>query len=161
MCTSGLDGRHLVFRASGCRGHCLQQYFWRAWMISHGFSTKICVSMCYTIGDSGVTVLLHFEAAILDFWLPVWSESFHTDSFGLLDPKNMGVAVEILLLACLEPEIHLGGKFTPPPWVLTFVKNLGSRRVNVILSCWNKYVLIQILLKLCLLIDFLLFKGST
>ena len=26
----------------------------------------------------------------------------------------MGVAVEILLLARLEPEIHLGGKFTPP-----------------------------------------------
>jgi hypothetical protein len=26
----------------------------------------------------------------------------------------MEVAVEILLLACLEPEIHLGGKLTPP-----------------------------------------------
>ena len=108
-----LGGRHLVFRASGCRGHCLQHYFWRAWLISHGFTTKIFVSMYYTIADNGVTVLLHFEAAIFDFWILVWSESFHTDSSGLLDPKNMGVAVEILLLACLEPEIHLGVNLPP------------------------------------------------
>ena len=54
--------------------------------------------------------MLHFRAAILDFWLPVWSGNFHIDFFELLDPKNMGVAVGILILARLEAEIHLGGR---------------------------------------------------
>ena len=67
------------------------------------------VSMCYTSKYNRISVLLHFRAAILDFWLPVWSGSFHIDFFELLDPKNMGVAVEILLLARLEAEIHLWG----------------------------------------------------
>ena len=77
-----------------------------------------------------ISVLLHFRIDILEFWLPVWSESFHNDFFELLDPKNMGVAIEISLLAHLEPEIHLGGKFAPPLSVLTFVKNLVSRWVK-------------------------------
>jgi hypothetical protein len=70
--------------------------------------------VCYTSGDIRISVLVHFTAAILRFWLPVWSGSYHNASIGLLDPENMGVAVEILLLAGLEPEIHLGGNSTPP-----------------------------------------------
>jgi hypothetical protein len=32
-----------------------------------------------------------------------------------IDLENMGVAVEILFLGAIEPEICLGGIFTPPP----------------------------------------------
>ena len=39
-----------------------------------------------------------FDAAILDFSLPVWSRSIATFSIRLLGPENIGVAVGILLL---------------------------------------------------------------
>ena len=55
-----------------------------------------------------------FPAAILDFWLPVSSDKVADRPNEKFDPKNMGVAVGILLLASLEAEISLGGSFTPP-----------------------------------------------
>ena len=39
-----------------------------------------------------------------------------TSPVGMLDPQNMGVAIGISLLSCLQAEIAWGGGiFTPPP----------------------------------------------
>ena len=57
----------------------------------------------------------------------------------------MGVAVKILLLARLELEIHLGVNI-PTPCVLTFVKNLVSRRVKKVglgLTYYNELRLLK------------------
>jgi len=40
-----------------------------------------------------------------------------------LTPKNMGIAFGILALGGTEPEIHLGGLFTPPPIATNILKN--------------------------------------
>ena len=37
----------------------------------------------------------------------------------MLDPKSMGIAVEISLLSCLEAEIHVFEVETPPSWIFT------------------------------------------
>ena len=39
------------------------------------------------------------------FSLPVWSHSILMSPIGKLDPKNIGIAVEISLISCLEAEI--------------------------------------------------------
>jgi len=46
-----------------------------------------------------------FEAAILDFSLPVWSDCILVDLIGYLHLENMGVAVKIMFLALLGTEI--------------------------------------------------------
>ena len=60
------------------------------------------------MGSSGLA------AAILDFRLPVTSDGVCNSAIVFLDPENMGVAVGIILLSCLQAEIYLGGGFTPP-----------------------------------------------
>jgi hypothetical protein len=47
----------------------------------------------------------------------------------------MGVAVEILLLARLEPEIHMGDKFTPPLCVNVRKKPCVGHVTEIIASC--------------------------
>jgi len=44
-------------------------------------------------------------AAIFDLWLTPTSHSIQTSPIVFLDLENVGVAVEISLLACIEPEI--------------------------------------------------------
>ena len=61
------------------------------------------LSASWDISTSG------FEAAILDFRLPVWSHSIEPTSIGLLDPKNMRVADGISFLSHLQAEIRGGG----------------------------------------------------
>jgi len=48
------------------------------------------------------------SAAILDFCLPVSSGSVTDSTIENVDPKNMGVDVDILFLTSLEAEIPLG-----------------------------------------------------
>jgi len=45
------------------------------------------------------------EAAILNFWLPVTSDSISNSTVGFLAPENMGQAVGISFLSCLGAEI--------------------------------------------------------
>jgi len=45
------------------------------------------------------------ETAILDVTLPVWSDSIPSTSVGLLDLKNIGEAVGISSLSCLQAAI--------------------------------------------------------
>ena len=50
-----------------------------------------------------------FEALRPPCWifpLPVWSHSILMSFNGKLDPENIGVAVGISLISCLEAEIH-------------------------------------------------------
>jgi len=58
-------------------------------------------NMC-TSGDMSTSGL---AAAILDLSLPVRSDSIVGITVGLLDPKNIGLAVEIALLLCEQLEI--------------------------------------------------------
>ena len=46
-------------------------------------------------------------AAIFDLSVTRMSESVHTISAVLLDPENVGVALGILLISCLEAEIYV------------------------------------------------------
>ena len=57
-------------------------------------------------------------AAIFDFPLPVWSHNIPSITVGLLDPKNIGVAVEIMFLTGVEAEIHGGIVY---PMLATYV----------------------------------------
>jgi len=43
--------------------------------------------------------------AILDFLLSVWWKIILCSSFGLLDPENIGLEVEIAFISCLQAEI--------------------------------------------------------
>jgi len=45
------------------------------------------------------------QDAILDFPFPVSSYKIPVDLVGLLDPENMGLAVEIVFLSCPGVEI--------------------------------------------------------
>jgi len=51
--------------------------------------------------------------AILNFWWMSTSHDNGSDTIEKLDPENMGIAVEILLLCALDLEICLGGQMTP------------------------------------------------
>jgi len=50
---------------------------------------------------------VHFQAAILDYPFPVWFSN-RTRSIGFLDPQNIGVAVGIMLIYCLQADIACG-----------------------------------------------------
>ena len=55
-------------------------------------------------------------AAILDYPVLVWLYSISTSPIGMLDPKNMGVAVGISLLSCLQAQAEIAcGVCLPPP----------------------------------------------
>jgi len=45
-----------------------------------------------------------WAAAILNLSLPVWSDSILGITVGLLDSENIGLAVGIALLLCVQPE---------------------------------------------------------
>ena len=61
------------------------------------------------MGSSGLA------AAILDFRLPVTSDGVCNGAVVFLDPENMGAAVGIILLSCLQAEICLGWFHPLPP----------------------------------------------
>ena len=55
------------------------------------------------------------------FPLPVWSHSIRISPSGMLDFKNVGLAVGIsvisCVLPCLEAEIHVLEVWRPPSWI--------------------------------------------
>ena len=51
------------------------------------------------------------------FPLPVWSHSILMSPIGKLDPENIGIAVGISLISCLEAEIHTFEVWRPPSWI--------------------------------------------
>ena len=51
------------------------------------------------------------------FLLPVQSHSILISPNGKLDPKNIGLAIEISLISCLEAEIHAFEVSRPPSWI--------------------------------------------
>jgi len=79
------------------------------------------------------------EAAILDFWLPVTSDIIPNSTVGYLAPKNIRVAVGILLLSCLQVEIYVFPDWRPLSWISDFrlcrtvfpIVPLGSLPVEV------------------------------
>ena len=53
----------------------------------------------------------------MTFPLPVHSHSVLMSPNGKLDPENIGIAVEISLISCLEAEIHAFEVLRPPSWI--------------------------------------------
>ena len=53
------------------------------------------------------------------FPLPVQSHSIIMSPIGKLDPENIGIAVGISLISCLEAEIHAFEVWRPPSWIFT------------------------------------------
>ena len=51
------------------------------------------------------------------FQIPVWSHIIFMSPNGMLDPENTGIAVEILLISCLEAEIHAIKVYRPSSWI--------------------------------------------
>ena len=74
---------------------------------------------------------VHFTlaAAILDFWRMLTSRNTGSCTIETLDTKNMGIAVEILLLCALEFEICLGVKI-PPICQRTSQKIVAGKRLK-------------------------------
>jgi len=58
--------------------------------------------------------------AILDFQLPVRSHSTSSNHIGLFYPENIGIADRIMLLSCLQVEIHVFPDRRPPSWISDF-----------------------------------------
>ena len=61
-----------------------------------------------------------FEVWRLPSWifpLPVWSHSILMSPNGKFDPENLGIAVGISLISCLEAEIHAFEVWRPPSWI--------------------------------------------
>jgi len=56
-------------------------------------------------------------AAILDFKLPVGSHSISRSLVGLLDPENIGIAIKIVLVSCLQVEIYVFPDWRPLSWI--------------------------------------------
>ena len=54
------------------------------------------------------------------FPFPVCSHSILMSRNGELDPENIGIAVGISLISCLEAEIHAFEVFWPPSWIFLF-----------------------------------------
>jgi len=66
------------------------------------------------MGTSGM------QAAILDVQLPVRSRSISSSLIGLLNPENIGSAVRILLLSCLQVDIYVFPDWRPPSLISDF-----------------------------------------
>ena len=79
-------------------------------------------------------------AAILNFPLPVSTYSIRNSSIVLLDPENMGVAVEILFLGAIEPEIRWGVILPPPLVILRWRKTLEQRGLRDITTIFGDFV---------------------
>jgi len=60
------------------------------------------------------------EATILDFRLPVTSDSIPNSTVGYLAPLNVGVAVEISLLSCLQDAIYVFADWSLQIWISDF-----------------------------------------
>ena len=77
--------------------------------VLHPFENMVCrwtfVAILYSNWDTCNNI---FSTAILDFWLSVSSSSVSDSAIEKFDPENIVVAVEILFLASLEAEMHLG-----------------------------------------------------
>ena len=56
----------------------------------------------------------------MDFPLPVSSYSILVTSIGLIDLKNVGLAIGISLISCLQAEIYVLPVWGSPSWISHF-----------------------------------------
>ena len=91
------------------------------------------------------------QAAILEFRIPITSDSVGSGSIEMLDSKNLGLALEITFLSCLQGEIEVLPVFRPPSWMseirshrtvlrvaslrMLNAENVGLAVGNYLLSC--------------------------
>ena len=87
------------------------------------------------------------------FPLPVWSHSILMSPNGKLDPGNIGIAVGISLISCVEAEIHAFEVKRPPSWIFPLpvlsnsirispsgmldLNNVGFAVGISVISCWS------------------------
>ena len=68
--------------------------------------------------------------------LPVWSHGILICLNGKLDPENIGIAVGISLISCLEVEINAFEFMRPPSWITHF--RFGCTVSELVsLECWT------------------------
>ena len=99
--------------------------------------------MGVAVGISSISCLGAEKHAIKVYWLPswifplpVWSHSFLVSLTGELDPENIGIAVGVSLISCLEAEIHAIEVFKPPSWITHF--RFGCTVSELVsLECWT------------------------
>jgi len=65
------------------------------WKIQDGTGST-CISYCRQDRN-----------AILNFPLPVWWKIIFSSFVGLMDPENIGLAIEITFLSCLQAEMKV------------------------------------------------------
>ena len=65
-------------------------------------------------------IYFRLMAAIFDLRLTQTSESIHTNFSVLSDPKNVGIAIEILLLSCVSAEFCVTECLQPPSKISDF-----------------------------------------
>ena len=71
------------------------------------------------------------------FTIPVRSHSLLVCPNGKLDPENIGIAVGISLIYCLEAEIHVFDVLRPPFWITHF--RFGCTVSELVpLKCWTQ-----------------------
>jgi len=78
----------------------------------HGYSRWNFVAIVYSNWAAFNSV---FSAAILDFWLPVSSDSVSEGAIEKFTPENIGVDTGIVFLSRRIAELLGGGNFTTPP----------------------------------------------
>jgi len=64
--------------------------------------------------------IFYLKNAIWDFTLLVTSHSIASSHIGFLDPENIGIAIGILLLSCLQVEKYVFPDWRPPSWIFDF-----------------------------------------
>ena len=103
-----------VLSTSGLVAHHSQKFQWNAGPQKRRYSRWNSLITCLRAQRHAIEVE---RSPSWIFLLPVWSHSILTSPNGMLDPENMGIAVEILLISCLEAEIHVIKVCRPPSWI--------------------------------------------
>ena len=109
--------RHVWYLTSGFILQCWQQLHWKAEPQKCGCNIWNFVCISPNTWDISTSCL---AAAMLDFWLPVWSHKIYNTPIGKLDPRNVDLAFGILFLPNLGAEIKLLPVWRPPCWISDF-----------------------------------------
>ena len=74
-------------------------------MLLGAIEAEICCE--HFLYESGYIYITSLAVAILDFLTPLTLDSIHNRVCEILDPENLGVAVEIAFLCAIDAELHL------------------------------------------------------
>ena len=165
----GIDVEISSISCVGAEKHAIKVYRPPSWnFLLRVWSHSLLVSLIGKLDPEnigiavGISLMSCLEAEIHAFevlrspsWifpLPIRSHSILMSPNGMLDPKNMGVAVEISSISCLGAEKHAINVYWPPSWIFPLPvrshsilisssrmldhKNVGLAVGIPVMSCW-------------------------